>query len=394
MIKKRIFHVDLDAFYAAVEQRENPELIGKPVIIGGNPGSRGVVSACSYEARKYGVHSAMPTVTASRLCPEGVFLPVRMKLYQSVSAGIMKLFEEFTPDIMQISIDEAFLDMTGTHRLFGSVYDTGMMIKKRVKEESGLNISIGAAQTRFLAKLASDYGKPDGLCIVKEGETEAFLDRLELKDIWGLGKKTLEKLSDLNIKTIPELRTFSENALMSIFGKSGGEFLYKACRGVDLDIYNTAVKSSSISNETTFASDVRDREVLEKMLLELSHHVMFRMIKENKKSKTLCLKVRFSDFTSTTAQKTLNHYVTSAEELFQHSIELLNTRWNGTEPVRLIGTGFNSVENADSPEQPELFEDPFEKKYRVEKAVFSIKTKGSKVTKASLLNSEHKAKKE
>ncbi len=394
MIKKRIFHVDLDAFYAAVEQRENPELIGKPVIIGGNPGSRGVVSACSYEARKYGVHSAMPTVTASRLCPEGVFLPVRMKLYQSVSAGIMKLFEEFTPDIMQISIDEAFLDMTGTHRLFGSVYDTGMMIKKRVKEESGLNISIGAAQTRFLAKLASDYGKPDGLCIVKEGETEAFLDRLELKDIWGLGKKTLEKLSDLNIKTIPELRAFSENALMSIFGKSGGEFLYKACRGVDLDIYNTAVKSSSISNETTFASDVRDREVLEKMLLELSHHVMFRMIKDNKKSKTLCLKVRFSDFTSTTAQKTLNRYVTSAEELFQHSIELLNTRWNGTEPVRLIGTGFNSVENADSPEQPELFEDPFEKKYRVEKAVFSIKTKGSKVTKASLLNSEHKAKKE
>ena len=394
MIKKRIFHVDLDAFYAAVEQRENPELIGKPVIIGGNPGSRGVVSACSYEARKYGVHSAMPTVTASRLCPEGVFLPVRMKLYQSVSAGIMKLFEEFTPDIMQISIDEAFLDMTGTHRLFGSVYDTGMMIKKRVKEESGLNISIGAAQTRFLAKLASDYGKPDGLCIVKEGETEAFLDRLELKDIWGLGKKTLEKLSDLNIKTIPELRTFSENALISIFGKSGGEFLYKACRGVDLDIYNTAVKSSSISNETTFASDVRDREVLEKMLLELSHHVMFRMIKENKKSKTLCLKVRFSDFTSTTAQKTLNHYVTSAEELFQHSIELLNTRWNGTEPVRLIGTGFNSVENADSPEQPELFENPFEKKYRVEKAVFSIKTKGSKVTKASLLKLEHKAKKE
>ncbi|MBI9105745.1 MAG: DNA polymerase IV [Spirochaetales bacterium] len=383
--EKRIFHVDLDAFYAAVEQRENPKYLKKPVIIGASPGGRGVVSACSYEARKFGVHSAMPISIAKRLCPDAVFLPVRMKLYQEVSAEIMEIFTEFTPEICQISIDEAFLDMTGTDRLFGSITETGMLIKSTIRERTGLTISIGAAHSRFLAKLASDYGKPDGLCIVKKGEELDFLDRLDLKDIWGLGKKTLERLNDLNINSIPALRGFNEASLTSIFGKSAGSFLFRACRGIDIDMYSTKSKSNSISNETTFQVDVNDRDVLEKILLELSDHIMFRAMKEHKKSRTVCIKLRFSDFSSTTAQKTFTHYIGSSEEIYKSSIELLNAKWNGSETIRLIGTGLMSLEPENTPEQPELFENNFEKKKRVEKAVFKIKRKGNKITKASLL---------
>ena len=387
---KRIFHVDLDAFYAAVEQNENPEYRGKPVVIGASPGSRGVVSACSYEARKYGVHSAMPISIAKRRCPGAVFLPVRMKRYQEVSAEVMEIFTGFTPEICQISIDEAFLDMTGTDRLFGSVRETGALIKKTVKERTGLTISIGAAENRFLAKLASDYGKPDGLCIVPRGGELEFIDKLDLKDIWGLGKKTLQRLSDLNITTVSGLRTFSENSLISIFGNSAGSFLFKACRGVDIGMYSTEAKSNSISNETTFQEDVGDRDVLEKVLLELSHHIMFRAMKEKKKSRTVCLKLRYSDFSSTTAQKTFPHFIGSAEEIYKHSIELLDARWNGSETIRLIGTGLMSLEPADTPEQPELFGNSFEKKKKVEKAVFRIKGKGNSITKASLLGESDK----
>ncbi len=384
--EKRIFHVDLDAFYAAVEQREYPEYQGKPVIIGASPGKRGVVSACSYEARKFGVHSAMPISTAKRLCPEGIYLPVRMKLYQEVSSVIMNCFDEFTPQKNQISIDEAFLDMTGTDRLFGSIEETGLLIKRRVKEISGLNISIGAAPTQFLAKLASDYGKPDGLYIIRNGEELDFLDKLRLKDIWGLGRKTLERLNELNIFTISDLRKMNERSLISNFGKSGGSFLYRACRGIDIDIYNTEAKSNSISNETTFQEDVYDRDIIERVLLELSHHVMFRALKENKKSKSICIKLRYADFTSTTAQKTFDHYIHSAEEIYARSIELLNSRWNEASAIRLIGTGLLSLESSDKPEQVNLFENEFEKQRKVEQAVLKIKDRGDKITKASLLN--------
>ena len=391
---RRIFHVDLDAFYAAVEQREYPEYRGKPVVIGAAPGKRGVVSACSYEARKYGIHSAMPVSTAQRLCPDVIFLPVRMKLYQKVSSEIMEIFTEFTPDITQISIDEAFLDMTGTDRLFGTPEETGMLIKDTIKSKTGLAISIGISHSRFLAKLASDFDKPDGLWIVPEGGELEFLDKLELKDIWGLGKKTLQRLNDLNINSVSDLRTFSENSLKSIFGKSAGSFLFRACRGVDLEIYNTEARSNSISNETTFQEDLNDRAVIEKVILELSHHVMFRIIKEHKKSKSLSLKLRFSDFTSTTAQKTYGHYIRSAEEIYARSLELLESRWNGMDTVRLIGIGMLSVEDAEAAEQPELFEGSYEKQKMVEKAVFRIKGKGNRITKASLLDSSIKPKKE
>ena len=253
-----IFHVDMDAFYASVEQNDHPEYRGKPVIIGARPGTRGVVSACSYEARKFGVHSAMPISRAYRLCPKGIYLPVRMKRYQEVSARIMELFGDFTPVVRQISVDEAFLDMTGTRRLFGDPEEAARAIKERVRTETGCTISIGIASNHYVAKMASEYGKPDGLYRVEEGREEEFLDKLRLGDLWGVGGKTLERLEELNITTVSRLREFSEGILSSMLGKAAGAYLYSAARGRNPGVFSEEPKSRSISNEITFPEDTRD----------------------------------------------------------------------------------------------------------------------------------------
>ena len=231
------FHVDMDAFYASVEQQDNPQYRGKPVIIGASPRQRGVVSACSYEARKYGVHSAMPISQAYRRCPAGVYLPVRMKRYQEVSKQIMALFDRFTPRVQQISVDEAFLNMTGTERLFGPPRKTAEELKEEVRGKTGLTISVGVATNKFLAKIASDLEKPDGLCIVAPGKEEQFIMDLPLKNIWGIGKKTLERLEELNITTTATLKSFSKALLVSMLGKGAGEYLFQAARGKDPGIF-------------------------------------------------------------------------------------------------------------------------------------------------------------
>ena len=381
------FHIDLDAFYAAVEQRENPEHRGKPVIIGALPGHRGVVSACSYEARKFGIHSAMPISQAYRLCRHGVYLVPRMKLYQEVSKQVMAVFREFSPTIHQISIDEATLDMTGTRRLLGEPEEVARRIKERVKEETELILSIGIAPNRYLAKLASEFDKPDGLYRVHPGKEEEFLDQLELRDLWGLGKKTLERMEELNILTVQGLRSFPEGLLQAMLGKAAGTYLYRVVRGTDPGIYSIEPKSHSISSEMTFGRDTRDREVMQRVLLELSHQIMFRAIGEDFKTKTIHLKVRFSNFSTTTVQTTLRHYVSSAEEIYDTALELLDKRWNGSDLIRLIGLGLTALENAAQPEQAELFDDPYDKKKKVEEAVFSYhkSKKGGSIVKASLL---------
>lgn len=384
------FHVDMDAFYASVEQQDNPDYRGKPVIIGASPGHRGVVSACSYEARKYGVHSAMPISQAFRLCPKGIYLPVRMKRYQEISKYIMGLFDSFSPKVQQISVDEAFLDMTGTERLLGPPRKTAEELKKTVRQKTGLSISIGIAPNKFLAKIASDIDKPDGLHIVQPGEEESFMESLPLKNIWGLGKKTLERLEELNITTTAGLKQFSKPLLSSMIGKAGGEYLYKAARGIDPGIFGEEPQSRSVSNEITFREDTSDRDLILRTLLELSHQVMFRLMDENLKAKTACIKVRFQDFTTTTAQLTLRHYISSAEELYEISVELLDKRWNRSTPLRLIGVGTASITDPDTPSQEELFEDGYSKQRLVENAVFRLKNKLSNVpvVKASLLKTE------
>ncbi len=380
-----MFHVDMDAFYASVEQADHPEYRGLPVIIGAAPGGRGVVSACSYEARKFGIHSAMPISEAYRRCPRGVYLPVRMQRYQEVSARIMERFEEFSPDIQQISVDEAFLDMTGTERLFGPPEKTARRIKQRIKEETGLAISIGIAPNKFLAKLASDFDKPDGLFRVRPGEAEQFLDRLELKELWGIGSKTLERLREYGIVSVPQLRSISLEALRGLFGRAAGEFMYRAVRGIDPGILTKETKSRSVSGEHTFPEDTRDREAVHNVLLELSHEVMFRLMKQELTGHTVVLKLRYEDFTTSSMQHSLRHPVHSAEELYELALQLLQEKWERHKAVRLIGVGIAGVEARQNIHQGELFEDGQDRKKRVEETVLSIKSKGGKIQKASLL---------
>jgi len=385
-----VFHVDLDAFYASVEQRDNPALAGKPIIVGAAPGHRGVVSACSYEARRFGIHSAMPISQAYRRCPQGVYLPVRMDRYLEVSRDVMAILAGYTPHMQQISVDEAFLDLTGTERLFGPVSETARRLKAEVRQRTGLAISVGIGPNKYLAKLATNAGKPDGLVEVSAEGAEAFLDNVPLKDLWGIGEKTLQRLAELNITAVRQLRGMPEPELARLLGAGAAGFLSAVSRGADPGIFSEEPRSRSLSSETTFERDRRDRAGIERILLELCHQVMFRMIEDSWKSKTPTLKLRFHDFTTVSAQKTLKHWVSSAEELYAVALELLSSRWSGGTPIRLIGIGFSNLSPLEAQEQLELFGDEFSKKKKVEETVFRLRHKLGDVplTKASLMKGE------
>jgi DNA polymerase-4 len=385
------FHADLDAFFASVEQHDNPRLAGKPVIVGARPGRRGVVSACSYEARSYGVRSAMPVSQALRLCPKGVFLPVRMDRYIEVSNHVMKICEESAPGFCQISIDEAFMDFSGTERLLGPPEKVALRLKQRIKNESGLIISIGIAPNRFLAKMASQYRKPDGLYRIRPGEEEAFLDQLRPDDIWGVGKKTAARLAELNLTTVTQIRSLSQGTLASLFGQAGGAFLYHAVRGVDPGLFAVEAKSRSLSSETTFESDRRDAAGLKAVLLRLSHEVMFRMMAEGLRARTAVLKLRYDNFETCSARTTLKRWICSAEELYTVAQTLLEKKWNGKTPVRLIGLGLAHVEAGCVRVQPDLFAQGDERKQKIEESVLTIRKKFNRVnlTKARLIRRDH-----
>ena len=396
MAQKTIFHIDLDAFFASVEQNDYPEYRNKPVVVGASPGRRGVVSACSYEAREYGVHSAMPISRAVKHCPHAVFLPVRMRRYQEVSLHIMELFTHYTPVVQQISVDEAFLDMTGTTRIFGPPEQAAVKIKKDIFEKTGLTVSIGIAPNHFLAKIASGYGKPDGLYIIEPGKEEYFLDSLPLDKLWGVGKKTLARLEDLNITTVKGLRRFSRQLLESMLGNAAGNYLYNIVRGIDPGIFNERVKNKSVSNETTFEEDTRDKELLSLTLLDLAHHVMFRLLKHGFRGYTVVLKLRYEDFSSTTIQKTLSSPVYSADQLHAKALELLRKRWDTSKPIRLIGIGVTGVDKSGGGAQQELFEGEDRRKQKLEEAVLSIKNQfdSGVIKKASLMKKKGENKKE
>jgi DNA polymerase IV len=382
-----IFHVDLDAFYASVEQLDDPSLKGKPVIVGAAPGHRGVVSTCSYEARRFGVHSAMPISQAYRRCPQGVYLPVRMERYLEMSRRTMDILAGYTPHLQQISVDEAFLDLTGTERLFGPAARTGARLKAEVREKTGLAITVGIGPNKYIAKLATNAGKPDGLVEVREDGVEAFLDGLALKDLWGIGEKTLQRLTELNISSVRKLRGIPQPELSRLLGQGAAGFLSSITRGTDPGIFSEEPHSRSLSSETTFERDRRDRAGIERTLLELCHQVMFRMIGEGWKSKTVGLKLRFHDFTTVSGRRTLKHWVSSAEELHATALALLAERWSGGIPIRLIGVGFSNLSPVDSPDQLELFADGFSRRKKVEEAVFKIQRKLGEgaLTKASLM---------
>lgn len=374
MTAKVFIHVDLDAFFASVEVLDNPALRGKPVIVGALPGNRGVVSTCSYEARAFGVRSGMPISEAYRLCPAAVFLPVRIKRYSEVSNKVMEILSGFTPDMLQISIDEASLDMSGTERLWGIPLETAHRIQDAVSAKIGISCSLGIGSNRYIAKIASDIHKPHGITYVQPSTEAAFMQELPLKKLWGAGKKTQERFSELGITTVKQLAAMSETMLKQLFGNAFGDFLYLAVHGHDPGIYQERKGSQSLSTEETFELDISDREFLETKLLTLCEEVMERLYNQNTSATTVFIKIRYDNFLTTNAQKTLKHPIFNCSELFSTACTLLQEKWNG-QPVRLLGLGVSNITQANEHEQY-LFVDSDLKQAKAEKTAAELKKQG------------------
>jgi len=350
---RTILHVDLDAFFAAVEQRDRPELRGKPVIVGGGgPNDRGVVSAASYEARRFGVHSAMPLRQAGRLCPDGIFLPVNGAKYQAASRDVMAVLRRYTPLVEPISIDEAFLDVTGSRKLFGDGEAVGRKIKKAVRDEVRLTISVGVAATKLVAKIASDLRKPDGLVVVPPGEEAAFLAPLPISRLWGVGERTAAALQDYGVRTIGELAALDPQVLTRRFGKHGGSLAARA-RGEDADPVSDHADAKSIGHEHTFDIDTADRETIERTLLAMAEGVAGRLRASGVKAGTITVKIRDSTFHTITRQRTLPAPTDLTDPIWTTALELARPEVRGIR-VRLLGV---TASNLGSPDQIPLFGD-------------------------------------
>ncbi|NCC65105.1 MAG: DNA polymerase IV, partial [Spirochaetia bacterium] len=373
-----------DAFYAAVEVLDNPSLEGSCLLIGGSS-TRAVVATASYEARRFGIHSAMPMNKALRLCPHAKILQPRMERYSEVSANVMEILKRFSSSVQQLSIDEAFLDMSGTKRLFGIPRQAGMLLKNTVKQETGLNISVGIGPSHFIAKMASDYDKPDGLCRVSKGKELAFIDAVGLKKLWGVGKVTQALLAKHHITSTVELRSYSEKSLRSLFGQSMGNYLYLASRGIDPGIFKEQSKTHSISTEKTFEDDVSSLAILEQTLLVMAHEVMFRALDEKQVGRTIGLKIRLADFTTYTLQTTPSSTIYSAEQIYHFGKTLLLQKWKEGTFIRLIGLGLYQLYDGQQPLQQELFEDPYKKKRALEEVALRLHKQGKQLIKATSL---------
>lgn len=329
-----IMHVDMDAFFASVEMLDNPELRGLLVIVGGQS-MRSVVSTCSYEARKFGVHSAMPIVQAKKLCPQGVYVPVRMARYQEVSHKIMQIFSELSPKVEQLSIDEAFLDISGMERLHGSALAVARLAKQRIKEEIGITASVGLAPNKFLAKMASDMQKPDGLTVIKHEEAKAFIAPLPVTKIFGIGEAARKALLQFGIVTIGQLAEMDEMLLKRVFGKNAAQVHLLAC-GIDQREVMNATKAKSIGREVTFENDLHGREECKKHFLTLSGMVGYRLRKSGYYGRTLSIKIKYADFKTITRSITSESDISCDEEIYQLAVRLLNGV-NLLQGVRLLG---------------------------------------------------------
>jgi DNA polymerase-4 len=332
---RQIIHLDMDAFYASVEVLDAPALKGKPVIVGG-PRQRGVVSAASYEARKYGVHSAQPMATAMALCPQGIFLPVRMARYKEVSDQVFEIFFRFTPLVEPLSIDEAFLDVTASVKLFGPAEGIAGQIRKLVREDIGLTVSAGVAPSKLVAKIASDLHKPDGLTVVPEGNVRSFLDPLSIDKLWGVGKVTQKDLSLLNVKTIGDLSRLPKDLLQRRFGQQGLQ-LYFLSKGIDDREVQPERKVKSIGREETFSEDILEKEKAGKALLVLSHRVAKRLRRHGIGGRTITLKVTYQHFIQITRSQTLPAATDDGRTIYRTCRDLMEKTEVGRKPVRLLG---------------------------------------------------------
>jgi DNA polymerase-4 len=343
----------MDAFYPAVEVLDNPELKGKPVIVGGSR-QRGVVSSASYEARKFGVHSAQPMATAMRLCPQAIVLPVRMSRYKEVSQHVFEIFYHFTPLVEPLSIDEAFLDVTGSTRLFDSPIEIAKQIKKMVVEKTGLTISAGVAPSKFIAKIASDMEKPDGLTVVPHEKIREFLDPLPIRKMWGVGKVTQQTLSQLKIRTFKDLRKTSPELLENKFGKHGTH-MHQLSMGIDNRDVEPVREVKSIGHEETFFKDIYDLELAKKELLSLANRVARRMRHKQFEGKTVTLKVKYNDFKQITRSSTLQGYTNDGSIIYEKVCDLLEKTAVGKRPVRLLGISLSHLIDEGTGRQLSLF---------------------------------------
>ncbi len=333
--RREIIHCDMDAFYASVEVLDNPALAGKPVIVGGGE-RRGVVAAASYEARRYGIHSAMPMATAKRLCAEGVFLPVRMSRYREVSDRVFEIFGRFTPLVEPVSIDEAFLDVTASVRLFGAPEAIARAIKAAVREETGLTVSAGVGPSKLVAKIASDLRKPDGLTVVRDGKVSEFLSPLPVERLWGVGAVTREALRRMGVATIGDLSRVRPGVLKSKFGESGLH-LHRLANGIDDREVETEREAKSIGHEDTYDEDIRDPEAIRKEILDLADRVAWRLRRAGVRGRTVTLKVKYADFTTITRAATLPRPTDDGGEIYRSAVPLLAKTEAGRRPVRLLG---------------------------------------------------------
>ena len=341
---RSIIHVDMDAFFAAVEQRDNPALRGLPLAVGGKAGERGVIATASYEARKFGVRSAIPTATALRLCPDLIVLPPDHKKYSRVSEKLMSLMHRYTPIIEPVSLDEAFMDVTGSIDLFGDPVEIGKRVQADIKSLLDLTASVGIGPNKFIAKLASDWKKPGGLTVIKD--VEGFLSGLSVATLWGVGPQTVERLGKIGVLTVADLRELSHDYLAKQFGIAGDR-LFQMARGIDERPVVPAGKAKSMGREITFPSDVGDMGVLLDTLLDMSDQICRLLRKQGLVCRGVTLKLKYPDFKTVTRSCTLGDHTGDGMKVYLAAGELLKGNWNDS-PVRLIGLTCSRLEDKDA----------------------------------------------
>jgi len=342
---RKIIHIDMDAFYASVEQRDRPDLKGKPVIVGGDPQSRGVVAACSYEARKFGIHSAMASSTAYRRCPDAVFIRPRFDVYRAVSSDIRKIFCEYTDLVEPLSLDEAFLDVTENYMGMPSATMIAQEIKKKIYERTGkLTASAGVSFNKFIAKVASDMNKPDGITVVTPDMADEFIDGLPIRKFFGIGKITEEKMLALGIKTGADLKKYKKEQLILLFGKSGSYF-FDIAHGLDERPVEPNRIRKSIGKETTFSEDIDDTDQMLEILENIAVRLENSLIKREAKGRTVTLKMKYFDFQSITRSVTIDEPADSASVIMKYVRPLLSKTEAGEKKVRLLGISISNFDD-------------------------------------------------
>lgn len=387
-MQQMVMHVDMDAFFAAIEQREHAEYRSKPLIVGGL-GKRGVVSTCSYEARKFGVHSAMPIIRARELCPQGIFVEGNYPLYRQVSQQVFAIFAKYSPKVEGLSIDEAFLDLTGMELLMKSPRDYALRLKREIYAQTGLIASIGIAPTKFLAKIASDLQKPNGLVIIPPEKVQSVLDPLSVGRIWGVGKKTMQHLTAMRIRTIRDVRQTPKARLVRHLGEKMAQHLYELSRGIDERKVTPEREIKSIGREETFPIDLTSQAEAEQELLALSQDVAYRLRKNTLKGRTIQLKLRLGNFQTYTRSRTLPDATCYDEDIYQTARELYRNL-HITKGIRLLGV---SVSGFAGIQELSLFADQ-KKQENLYRAVDQIKAKFGidGITKAKLIQRPAKGK--